>query len=597
MTSPQTPGFLDTTEIDFGGVRDSLVAFLRQQDRFKDYNFEGSNLRVLIDLLAYNTHLQAQYLHMVGSEMFLDTAQLRESVVSHAKELNYVPRSKSSAVAYINAVVVANTGPTLPETVVVPRYFPLRAIVDGTQYTFTTSDVHVARRSSGYQLNDIPVYEGLVTNEFFIVSSTPSTDRFLISSPDVDTSSIRVQVQESSTSNVTTEWTAATSLLGLGPDSLVFFVQGAEDNRYEITFGNGVTGKALQPGNVVKITYRATKGEEANTIAQLEPLSTVEGYNFVITEVVPAQFGQDRESIEDIKFYAPKFFTTQDRAVTQNDFIVLLRSKFPGLEAVTAYGGETITPPAYGKVVISAKPFGGTVLPQSNKRAILEFLKSRASLAIDPIFSDPDFMYVGVTSNIRYNANRTTQSAADIQSAVVSAVDQFGTSNLNQFNSKLRYSRLIASIDAAAPSIVSNDTNLTLIKHWSPAIRTPVSLQVAYNNAIDTLSTSPSVFSTPFNVLFENVVLLARVEDDRRGNLQLVYTSNSNERVVLLNNIGTVNYSAGAVAINSIVIDQYAGSRIDVHVRPAQRDVSTSKNQILLVSTSDVFVTAQAVRE
>lgn len=597
MSSNNTPGFLSATEADFGGVRDSLITFLRQQDRFKDYDFEGSNLRVLVDLLAYNTHLQAQYLHMVGSEMFLDTAQLRESVVSHAKELNYLPRSKSSAVAYINAVVLANTGPTLPETVVVPRYFPLRAFVDGAQYTFTTADVHIARRSNGYQLNDIPVFEGAVVNEFFVVSSTPSSDRFLISSTDVDTSSIRVQVQQSNTSVATTEWVAATSLLGLGPDSLVFFVQGAEDNRYEVTFGNGVTGKALQPGNVVKVTYRSTRGEEANGITQLEPVSTVEGYALVVSDVVPAQLGQDRESIEDIKFYAPKFFTTQDRAVTQNDFIVLLRSKFPGLEAVTAYGGETVTPPAYGKVVISAKPFGGTVLPQSNKRAILEFLKSRASLAINPIFSDPDFLYVGITSNIRYNANRTSQTAADIQSATAAAVNAFGAANLNQFNSKLRYSRLVAVIDGASPATVSNDTSLTLIKRWSPAIRTPVSLQVAYNNELDTSGLGPAIFSTPFSVRSGNVVLLARIEDDRRGNLQIVYTSNSNERVVLTNSIGSVNYATGSVAINQITIDQYSGARIDLHARPAARDIATTKNQILLVSASDVLVTATAVRE
>ena len=269
MSSNTTPGFLTATEADFGGVRESLITFLRQQDRFKDYNFEGSNLRVLIDLLAYNTHLQAQYLHMVGSEMFLDTAQLRESVVSHAKELNYLPRSKSSAVAYLTVRVTNASGDPMPETVVIPRYFPMRAIVDGTSYSFTTSDVHIARRSNNYTLVDLPVFEGLVTNEFFIASPTPRADRFLISSPDVDTSSIRVHVQESNTSITTTEWTSATSLLGLTPDSPVFFFFCKQKTAYEITFGNGVTGKAIRPGNIIKVTYRATKGEEANGIAEI----------------------------------------------------------------------------------------------------------------------------------------------------------------------------------------------------------------------------------------------------------------------------------------------------------------------------------------
>jgi len=586
---------LDSSELDFGGVRDRLIAFLQQQDRFRDYNFEGSNLRVLIDLLAYNTQMHAHYLHMVGSEMFLDTAQLRESVVSHAKELNYVPRSVSSAVAFVDLVVNVPAGPDRPETVVIPRYFPLRSLVGGVAYMFTTDDIVIVRRSSGYRAQNVPIYEGEVVRDFHEVPAT-GDGQYLIGAG-ADISSVRVHVLPSSASSPkeAVEWTRATSVAGVRATDRAFFVQAASSGEYQIVFGNGAVGLPVTPGNVVRVTYRLAAGSAANGLSSFVPMSAVDGFAVGVENVDASRFGQEPETIEDIKFRAPRFFATQDRAVTSDDFEVLLTSKFPGLEAAVAFGGEAASPPAYGKVFISAKPYGGTVLPNTSKRAIVDFVKSRSPLSIDPVYVDPDFVFVGVRTNVKYDAART-MSVTDLRSSVQLAVDAFGSANLNRFKAALRRSRLIAAIDDSSPLIVSNDTRVELIKRLSPPIRSDVTLGASFRNSIDVTSQHPTVYSTPFwYQTADGSVLFVRIEDDRRGRLMIVHSDSQGSKRTIASNVGTVDYAGGTVSIGPLVVHQYDTPWIGLHVVPARDDVVASSNQVMTIASGDVEVNVEAV--
>jgi len=584
-------GFLTTTQLDLSSYKTSLKNYLRQQAQFADYDFEGSNMSVLLDLLAYNTYQNALYLNMIGSEMFLDTAQLRESIVSHAKELNYVPRSRTSSYIKLNIVVPTATG--TPDTLTVPKYFKIQGkdnSGNGTYY-FSTNEPVILTRASNYTA-EIDFYEGIESTEVFSYGR-----RIILSSEDIDIDSITVFVRNSVEDTTQTEWVRANSLFGLNSNDKVFFIQGAEDFKYEITFGNNLVGKALTPGNIVYVQYRVSSGGETNGITKFSAVDGVEGNSIQINLINAADKtsgGSYQESNESIRFNSAKYFQTQERAITSSDFISLIKTYFPSLRNVIAYGGEEASPPRFGKVLVSAIPFEGTVVPDPLKLQIENFAKSRTTLSIEPIFVDPEFIYVDLLTNVKYNTSSTTKTATQLNTQVNTAILNYIDAALNDFNSDLRFSRLVKAIDDSDAAIVSNETTLRLVKRIAPETNVPFTTTWVFENALKQDYTgkkytteTPVITSTLF---FYNDVEVS-IQDDGLGTLFIVGDGIDDI------SIGTVDYETGTISITSLLVTGFDDNYIKIYALPQNFDIETKTNKVLLLEEEDITINIVASRE
>lgn len=591
-------GFLSTTQLDFNTLKQSLKTYLQGQSQFSDYDFDASNINVLLDILTYNTYINNFYLNMVGSEMFLDTAQLRESVVSHAKELNYIPRSRTSAKATVDVTIVPGDSPSY---IVIPKFQKFTTSVDNTTLTFTTANETIVYPIAGnYVASNLEIYEGSVVTEFFTAANNT---KYNLQSANVDTTSIEVVVITSNTNSSNSIWTRADSLYGLSSTSNVYFLQGYSNNYYEISFSDGVLGRALTNGNIVKVTYRDTLGDGGNGAYLFGKSNNIQGYaNITISTVEAAVDGSDRETINSIKFNAPRYFTTQERAVTALDYANLTKAKFPQLQAVNAFGGEQLDPPQYGRVAISVKPFGTAGLISNNLKAdIIDFLTTK-NLTIEPIIIDPEYFYVDVATTVRYNPSATTNSTAQIKSLVETAVINYGINNLQEFGSDLRFSKLIKDIDASDSSIVSNETYLTLVRRWSPTVGSNSSVSFSFDNELysesvlyalpqgheQALTTSTFTYTTTDGTEYS-----AFIGDDGLGILN-VYTNqntaNGVVRTVIAGSVGTVDYATGQIDITAN-ISSYSGSYISIYGLPKNYDLYAEKNKFLIIENSDLLVT------
>ena len=584
-------GFLTTTQLDLSSYKTSLKNYLRQQGQFADYDFEGSNMSVLLDVLAYNTYQNALYLNMIGSEMFLDTAQLRESLVSHAKELNYVPRSRTSATITLNVTVPVAAG--TPDTLTVPKYFKIQGkdnSGNGTYY-FTTNEPTILTRASGYTA-EVDFYEGIESTEVFTYGR-----RVIISSEDIDVDSITVFVRNSVEDNTQTEWVRANDLFGLTATDKVFFIQGAEDFKYEITFGNNLVGQALTPGNIVYVQYRISSGAEANGITRFSAVDSVEGNSTEVALVNTTDkttSGSYQESNESIRFNSAKYFQTQERAITSSDFVSLIKTNFPSLKNVIAYGGEEESPPRFGKVLISAIPFDGDIVSDPVKIKIQTFAKTRTTLSIDPIVVDPDFIYVDLESIVKYNVSSTTKTSGQIISAVETAIVNYASLTLDDFNSDLRFSKLVKAIDDSDFSIISNETKLRLVKRITPEPNITFTATWTFENALLDDYTGkrytterPVIQSTPFTYNGFQVT----IEDNGLG--QLFVVSSDIDPV----SCGTVDYATGTVNITSLLVDSYDENYIKIYALPKNLDIETATNKVLSLEQEDIAISTIAARE
>ncbi len=591
-------GFLSTSKLDYLQVRSSLIAFLRGQARFQDFDFEGSNLSVLVDLLAHNDLTQNFFLNMVGSEMFLDTAELLDSGFSHAKELNYLPRSRVSSRAVIGFTVDVDDQD--PGTVTVPRYHEFFASGfdengQDVSYTFMTdASLVIAKDELGaYQASNVTVYEGRLVREVFVVNAT---SKYVLQSANIDASSISVTVQNSNTDTTNTEFTFAQSLFALDEDSKVFFVQGAYDGRYEICFGDGNIGNAVSNGELVRIAYRDTRGDDGNGIQRFDSAEAAEGFELLISVASPSYGGAEKETMDSIKFYAPRHFATQERAVTKDDFVDVVRENFPQLEAVTAYGGEEVTPKQYGRVIISVKPYGDTIISDQLKNDIIAKLTGK-NVVTEPVIQDADFLYLEVNSLVQYDQRVTTSSAVQVAALARTAILAYVDTELDDFGVDFRHSRLTREIDDSDPAILSNDTTATLYKKWVPRTGSVQSLVFSFDNALkeavrfsDPVNSDPIVWTTPFQYTKNGIVYDSVMQDDGDGVMFIYAIQNDGTRVVVESDVGTVDYDTGAVSA-SLEVTAYE-AQIKVFGLTESKNVEAFANKFLTVDDDAVTVTA-----
>ena len=464
---------LQITNLDFGGIKASLKSFLSQQDTLKDYNFDGSALSVLVDLLAYNTQYNAYYLNMVANEMFLDSAIQRSSVVSHAKLLNYIPQSAVAPKATVNITVNGVTTSTLT----LPKFTSfISEAIDDVNYTFLTTDsttVNVTANTAAF--TNIVIAQGISSSYSFTYNSTTNPKQlFEIPDPTIDTSTLIVSVQESSSNVATVTYNLSTDYINLTPSSTVYFLEEGMNGKYNIYFGDGLLGKFLVNGNIVNLTYITTSGTSAFGANSFTAMSSIGGFsNTVVTSVISATQGSDKETIDSIKFTAPKAYAAQGRAVTKDDYIYLIQNNSTNLpiDSVSVWGGEENNPPVYGQIFCAVKPSGGYTLTQSQKEKLIsEVIKPISVLTVVPTIVDPDYTYVKINTKVLYDAKKTTLTGNQIQSSVISAINAFSSTTLNTFNSVFKLPELISSIQTADPSIITNESTIKLQKKFYPRL-------------------------------------------------------------------------------------------------------------------------------
>lgn len=589
--------FLDVTELSFDGIKNNLKQYLKNQAIFKDYDFEGSNLGALLDVLAYNTYMNSYYLNMVGSEAFLDSSIIRSSVFSHAKELNYVPRSKTSSRAKLTFTV--NTGGATPRFVVIPKYYTVKTTVDNVTMDYTTNEPIVIYPANGvYASEPTFVYEGKIVTETFTVTAGK---RFTLSSENIDTNSLSVVVQNSATDLTTAEFIKAESIVGIKFDSKVFFVQGYKSNQYEIVFGDGVTGFAPSIGNIVKVTYRSTNGELGNGASVFTTSTKINGlYTVTATTNTIAADGTDAETTDSIKFYAPRHFTTQYRAVTRDDYVNLIRQKYPQIQTVNVYGGEEADPPQYGRVIISLVPNSTVpIVSDELKEDIKAYLKTK-SITTEPIILDPEYIYAEVVTSVNYDPNLTNQTPSALTTLVKNVIKSYDSTYLVEFGDDLRKSKLSSLIDSADPSFISNQTSLRAVYRIKPIRTTLNKYNFSFSNALDrppnyaykyNPGDSLVINSSKFTYYNSNngVYYDAYIGDDGAGKLILYYVSAINPVQVLNSDIGTVNYATGELKFNFTPYDFI--NYIDIYARYASDDILVSNTKFLKIDYSKINVT------
>lgn len=583
---------MSLVELDVPTLEASLKDFMRSQPVFRDYDWEGSNLSALIRLLSYNTFKNAFYTHMVMSEGFLDSAQTRSSVMSHAKELNYSPRSARSARSRVR-ITFAGTDPVY----VIEKGRTFTSVIRNRGLVFSVPETLLVSSSNGQFQVETDLYEGRYVKDSYVFSTSDETQRLLLSNQDVDTRSISVVVYEDGAAEGVT-YSLSTTLLGVTSSTRAFFLQASELGKYEIIFGDGVIGRRPADGSTVVIDYRVTLGVEGNGARIFNrDFSLGNGASNVQVETVhDAVDGAPPETLDSIKYYAPRHFQVQERAVTAQDFAILLKEEFPEIRAVAAYGGEDVTPPQYGKVIVAVDLSDIDGIPESKRGEYTEFLRARAGLTVEPVIVEPAYSYLSVTTKVLYNINVSTLSSESIRALVVQAIADYADEYLNDFESVVRYSRLVAAIDASHRSIVGNETSLEVYK------RVPVDQgQVqAFTLRFGLPIISPdlvggrghrSVRSSIFKIGSDTRYLI----DDAAGGVWIA-TDRAGQRV-MIRRVGSVDYDLGVVAVSGLVIDQIDEVDLRVYVTPRSLDVEVRGDVILEVESSEVKVDVEAVRE
>jgi hypothetical protein len=488
--------------LDFNEIKNNLKTFLQSQDTFKDYNFEGAGLSVLLDVLSYNTQYNAFYLNMVANEMFLDTALQRPSVVSHAKTLNYVPKSAAAPSALIDISVdnVTSSSLTLP----LHTNF-LSESIDGVNYNFVTTGTRTENtnlNTSKVEFKGVEIRQGIPVNYNFVVNST-SNPSYTYELPDssIDTSTISIFVQESSSNTQTTVYTYAQNYLELTGESTVYFLNETLTGTYEISFGDGIVGKRLVDGNIIKTSYITTQGKSAEGANNFVLMDSLSGFtNTTVTGSSPASQGSEKESIDSIKFQAPKSYSAQKRAVTKDDYITILQQNTLGIpfDAVNVWGGQENDPPVYGQVFVCVKPKGAYTLTDTQKtRLIQDVIKPISVMTVEPSIVDPDYTYIKLNVNVVYNPNKTTSSSSQIETLVKDTIINFGNTTLNSFNSTFSSSELTYKIQQSDPSIVANELSMQLQKKIYPTLSTTQTYNMYFGVPLEKGMFSSGVNSSP----------------------------------------------------------------------------------------------------
>ena len=605
---------LRVTELDFDNIKDNLKVFLKAQSQFKDYDFEGAGMNILLDVLAYNTHYLGFNANMLANEMFLDSASLRSSVVSHAKTLGYETTSARAPVATINVSLntTANTKTMSAGTA-------FTTSVDGTDYQFvTTADVTASNTGSAVPFDGVKIYEGSYITTKYTADSTDVEQKFLLRDANADTSTLTVKVQTSASDTTTTTYTKATDITQLSADSTVYYLQETDSGLFEVYFGDGTVSKSLSDGNIVILQYVVTNKSEANGASSFTSPSSIDGITAVTTTTVAsAAGGADPETISSIKINAPLDYAAQGRAVTVDDYKTYTKKLFANTQAVSVWGGEdgsfdtstgVSSNPEYGKVFISIKSTTGENLTTEQKSNLVTAFAPFKVASVTPVIVDPETTFLILNTNFQYDSTSTTSTKDELASLVNTTISNYSATDLQDFNNVFRHSKLLRLIDETDSSILNNTTTVTMGKFFTPVVGES-SYNVNFNNAFfnphsgHNADAGGILASTGF-YLDNDTTTEYFFDDDGSGNLRIYSVSTAGVRTYLNSTAGTVDYVNGTISIGTLNItavsnvDGSSSTQIRVTVIPKSNDIVPVRNQILEIdlvnSTISGSVDAQA---
>ena len=593
--------YTQVANLDFEDIKVALKEYIRAQSDFTDYDFDGSVLSTLIDTLAYNTYYTAFNANLVVNELFIDSATLRDNVVSIAKQLGYRPKGITSPTAYVS-FNVSYGAPTTDTELLLKKGTGFISSFDNNIYQYITlEDVTGQVVNNVATFDNVEVREGTQILNTFTVNTSLKSQRFVLDNPNIDTNTIRVKVYPSG-SNFNESYLVADNILNVDSTSKVFFIEEIEDDRYEILLGDGVLGKKVDNGSRVEVSYITTSGPESNGVKTFVFSGVIENpngvspnaFNTSITNVSASSGGEDKESIKNIKTNAPKMYGTQDRAVTAQDYSAIIRKVYPSVSDIIIFGGEDQDPPEYGKVFIVLKPKDASFLTSLTKQEIIEDLKKYMVASVRPVIVDPSILYVELTSKVYYNGEATDLKPAQIRDKTINSVQSYlDVSDIEKFNGKFRFSKLVGVIDDADPTINSNLTEVTMRKDFYPSLNSTFYYEVCFQNAFDKDCEEPTLSSTGFRVT-EYPTFDVYLED--RDSKIVLYRIDSvtGEKVVLDSNVGDIDYEKGELKMYALTIikGSFFDNRISVRVKPLLNDIKALREVYLDVDVANSSFTA-----
>ena len=592
---------LVVSDYDFDAIKLNLKSFLQGQSQFQDYDFEGSSLNILLDILSYNTHYLAYLANMATNETYLDSADIRNNIVSLAKMIGYTPSSPRAPMASIDITLNNASGGSV--TMVKGTVFTTK--VDDTSYQYVTNvDTTITPASGVYKFSSVPIYEGSLVTFKYTVDSTDVDQKFIIPSANADTSTLLVKVQNSSSDSTTDTYSLAGGYNNVTDTSKVYFIQEGQDSKYEVYFGDGVNGKSLADGNIVIMEYIVTNKTLSNSASSFSLSGTIGGYSDVtISTVSSSQGGSEGETDESVRHNAPLQYGAQDRAVTTTDYETLVQSIYPNALSVSAWGGEDDETPRYGIVKIGIKAASGSTLTETTKTDIVNKLKPYNVAAVAPQIVDPKTTSVLLTSTVKYDSKSTTKSADTLKSNVITTITNYNTNTLQKFDAIYRHSKLTGIIDDTDTSILSNVTTVKIRKDFTPTVLSSTKYDIYFRNALfnphsgHNATAGGILSSTGFKIDGNDNEMF--FNDDGAGNVRL-YMLSSGIRTYVNSTQGTIDYSTGQITLNSLDVASISNIRgatslvIELTVTPDSNDIVPVRDQIVEIDVSNSTIEAIA---
>jgi len=591
------------TNLNFEDIKTSIKDYLRQNSNFSDMDFEGSNLSVIVNLLAYNSYTTAYNTNAVVNETFIDSATLRENVVSLARNIGYVPRSRRAARMQVDYDITGITSTT--ETITFEPGLIGNGAVSNVNFLFSIPEKITGSAVDGTASGTMEIFQGQYLESKYVVNDSLPNQRYILPNNGVDTSTIRVNVKENNSSTTTTEYKLVDNIIGVTSTSNIYLIQETTDEKYEILFGDGIFGHKLTNGNVIEISYIKTEGSKGNGVARLSFAGTVTNENLAseteidatLTPQFPSQNGDEIEDVRSVRYYAPRLYSSQHRAVTASDYEAIVPSVYPNIESISAFGGEELNPPKYGRVYIAAKPKNGSFLSEFTKKQILSSLKNYSVAGIVPEIIDLKFLYVEIDSHIYYNSN-FVGDPENLRSDVISALSAFASgTELNKFGGRFKYSKVLSLIDRVSESITSNITTIRIRRNLVAQLNVFSQYEICFDNTFHRNEASYNIKSTGFNVSGASGTVYfsdQHIAGTDKGNLFLFQIDGDSTVKVISTTFGSVDYKKGEVIIDTVNIigTVLPDNIIEIQAIPQSNDVLARKELYLQfdVSNSNFFM-------
>jgi len=589
---------LQVSELDYSSIKANLIAFLKSQSEFTNFDFAGSGLDVIMDLLSYNTYYNSFYLNMLANEMFLDTAELRNSVVQKAKQIGYTPRSVQGTKAVVSLEIVPNDNAT---TMIVEKDKRFASTINDQKYIFTTANSYpgILDATGKFTINDVQLNQGIRIIHKYKVDYDNKEQQFILPNTNTDITTLSVVVKSSPTSTETHTYQKISDTVKVTPTSNVYFIYESFENKFEVQFGDNKVGYRPADGSQVILAANISDGAATNKAAIFRAIDPVGGYsNVSISTTTIGYGGAGRESIAEIKYNAPKLYETQNRCVTLNDYKRIVEQEWVNAESVTCWGGEQNDPPRYGKAYIAVKPKSGLFLTTKDKEVIKkEILATKNMVSVTPEIVAPDYLYIAITANVRYDPNKTIQSPQEIGERIVSTCIDYNTQELGKFDLRFRYSRLTTLIDNSDPAVLNNQTTVLLFKRLAVELGQAFNYSQNFSNQIKFpyKGYKGALRSSKFEYVNENTNVLEQntLLNDSDG-IIMVVKEEAGAVAIVNSNVGTIDYENGKMTLVGFIphsVEKVVNNNtIEIYVETNVQDVTPIREQVIIINRKDVTI-------